>query len=78
MGIGIGACAQQIAAPSLAAYAAGSHHCDYTYIHDVGFPEIGEGGKLKYDSAWWDVISDGWTLKSAHPDSGVYLFERCR
>ena len=54
--------------------------CDYSYLSDGGFPDIGEDGKIKYDEDWSKMIEDGWEL--AFPINGDsspkgYMFKKC-
>ena len=56
--------------------------CHYSYITDGGSPEIGEDGKIEYDSDWKGVLGKGFRLHTAFvTGSGqrpIYIFEKCR
>jgi len=53
--------------------------CDYSYIKDAGFPEVGKNGNIEYDDDWKKMVEGGWKLKSIGQNGvAVYIFERCR
>jgi hypothetical protein len=54
-----------------------SGKCDYTYVEDDGSPNLGKNGQIKYNSTWRKVLDEGWTLKMAGSDVGIYIFEKC-
>jgi hypothetical protein len=55
-----------------------SGRCDYTYVEDDGSPNLGKNGVIRYNSTWRKVLDEGWTLKMAGGDVGIYIFEKCR
>jgi hypothetical protein len=54
-------------------------HCVWTYINDVGQPNIGEDGQIDFSRGpnWKKVSEEGWELKAIKENSNTYIFERC-
>ncbi|HLH29767.1 MAG TPA: hypothetical protein VKY31_01100 [Terriglobia bacterium] len=56
-----------------------SRHCVWTYIHDVGEPNIGEDGQVDFSKGpnWKRVSDEGWELKAVKTNGDSYIFEKC-
>jgi hypothetical protein len=54
-----------------------ARHCVWTYIRDLGEPNIGEDGNVDFSkgSNWKRLSDEGWELKVVKQDN--YIFERC-